>query len=163
MTGDPGISPTTSSPPLVCASASSSSSSSATLGGQLRPDPVEIAPGAAADVPVAQRLSGAVEVGHRGRVDHDRRPRTPGPSCNACPSSPNPVTSVAAVSPAASAASEAAAFSAVMRRDRLREDLPGRLVPVVQHAETERFGQGDRQAGRARRRCAAGGPGRPGR
>ena len=32
------------------------------------------------------------------------------------------------------------------RRDRLREHLPRRLVPVVQHADAERLGQADRQA-----------------
>ena len=70
-----------SSPPLVWASASSSSSSSSTRGVEVRAHPVEVAPGAAADEAVAQRLAGAVEVGHGGRVDHGRDARRPGPSC----------------------------------------------------------------------------------
>ena len=63
------------------------------------------------------------------------------------PSRPKPVTSVAASTPAASAAREAACVERHHRRHRLREDLPGRLVPRVEHPDAQRLGEAERQPG----------------
>ena len=58
------------------------------------------------------------------------------------------MTSVAARTPASRAARDASRLRRGHRGDRLVEPLAGRLVPVVEDAEPERLGQGERGAGR---------------
>ena len=146
MTGAPGISPAINSPPEVCASASNSGSSSPTLRQvDVRRHPVEVSPRAPAEVAGRQRLPGAIQIGHRRRVDHRRDAAG--------------ARQFVQVSEQAETRYIRCTFDARRQRrpgrlgvegghhgDRLIEALPGGLVPVVQHADPQRLGQRQRRA-----------------
>ena len=91
--------------------------------------------------PSAQRLARAVEVGHRGGVDDGGHAATRAPSCTGARAGRTRSRRWPPRRRRPARPGSPSSLSATIDVDGLREDLAGRLVPVVEHADAERLGQ----------------------
>ena len=146
ITGCPGSSPTTSRPPEVWASARSSSSSSSTSEarcGRTQSRLRRLPPGTN---PSASDAPGPVDVRHRGGVEDRGRPARPH-HLHQVAEQPEAGDVGGRPQAGGDGGGRGVLVEGAHRRDRLLEPLAGRLVPVVEDAEAERLGEGQRQAG----------------
>jgi amino acid efflux transporter len=117
-------------------------------GVEVRGDPVQVAAAAAGQVARRQRRPGAADQGH-GRPVDDRRDAGGAGQLVQVPEQAEPGDVGGAADPGGQRRPAGPVVQLGHHRDRLLADLPGRLVPGVEHAGAQRLGQGQRLPGPA--------------